>query len=150
MGRDTLSDVLRTVRLRGAVFSYVHASPPWVVETPHARVIIPAIMPGAEHMIGFHAVAEGSCWGALVDEPPARLSKGDVILFPQGDPHVMSSAPGMRPARADSVIRALRRAGAPPELLVPGVTDGARSRPARRVTFRAALRPDPDRPGCQP
>jgi AraC-like DNA-binding protein len=101
VGRDTLSDVLRAVRLRGAVFSYVHARPPWVVETPHAREIIPAIMPGTEHMIGFHAVVEGSCWGALVDEPAARLSKGDVILFPQGDSHVMSSAPGMRPARAD-------------------------------------------------
>ena len=101
MSRDTLSDVLRAVRLRGAVFSYVHGSPPWVVETPQAKEIIPAIMPGAEHLIGFHAVVTGSCWGALVSEPPVRLGAGDVILFPQGDAHIMSSAPGMRPPRSD-------------------------------------------------
>jgi outer membrane protein OmpA-like peptidoglycan-associated protein len=56
----------------------------------------------------------------------------------------------IRPARADNVARALREAGAEPELLATRIADEARSRPGRRVTFRAALRPDPDRPGCRP
>src|SRR5512147_1066261 len=98
MSRDTLSDVLRAVRLRGAVFYYIDGSSPWVAEAPPAREIIPAILPGAEHMIEFHGVIEGSCWAAIVGEPPLRLRQGDVILFPQGDPHVMSSAPGLRPS----------------------------------------------------
>jgi AraC-like DNA-binding protein len=97
MSGDTLSDVLRAVRLRGAVFYYIDGSSPWVAEAPAAREIIPAIMPGAEHMIEFHAVVEGSCWGAIVGDTPIRLEQGDIILFPQGDPHVMSSAPGLRP-----------------------------------------------------
>ena len=113
MSRDTLSEVLRTVRLRGAVFSYVHGSAPWVVETPHAREIIPAIMPAAEHLIPFHAVVEGACWGALAGEAPARLSDSDVILFPQGDPHIMSSAPGMKPPRPDKDFYFAQR---PPQL----------------------------------
>jgi AraC-like DNA-binding protein len=96
VSRDTLSDLLRAVRLRGAVFYYVDGSSPWVAETPPARELIPAIMPGVEHLIEFHAVAEGACWGAIVDGPPVQLHAGDVILFPQGDAHVMSSAPGMR------------------------------------------------------
>jgi hypothetical protein len=57
-------------------------SSPWVAEAPPAREIIPAIMPGAEHMIEFHGVVTGSCWGAIVGEPPLRLDEGDVILFP--------------------------------------------------------------------
>ncbi|HET7340466.1 MAG TPA: AraC family transcriptional regulator [Methylomirabilota bacterium] len=96
MSRDTLSDVLRAVRLRGAVFYYVDGSSPWVAETAPARELIPAIMPAVEHLIEFHAVAEGDCWGAILGEPAVRLQAGDVILFPQGDAHVMSSAPGMR------------------------------------------------------
>jgi AraC-like DNA-binding protein len=56
-------------------------------------------MPGAEHLIEFHAVSQGSCWGAIVGEPPVHLAEHDVLLFPQGDPHVMSSDPGMRPPR---------------------------------------------------
>jgi AraC-like DNA-binding protein len=93
---DTLSDVLRAVRLSGAVFFTVDGSAPWVTETPAAPEIAPHIMPGAEHVIDYHVLASGSCWGGLIGEPAIRLEAGDVIVFPQGDPHVMSSAPGMR------------------------------------------------------
>jgi AraC-like DNA-binding protein len=93
---DTLSEVLRAVRLTGAVFFAVDAAAPWVAETPAARELGPAIMPGVEHVIEYHVVIAGGCWGGIVDEPPVRLEAGDVIVFPQGDRHVMSSAPGMR------------------------------------------------------
>jgi len=93
---DTISDLLRAVRLRGAVFFSVDATPPWVTETPAAPQIASRIIPGAEHVIDYHIVTAGSCWGGIVDEPPLRLEAGDVIVFPQGDSHVMSSAPGMR------------------------------------------------------
>lgn len=56
----------------------------------------------------------------------------------------------VRSARAAGVVRALREAGVEPELLRPGVADPMRSKPGRRVTFRAGLRPDPDHPGCRP
>jgi hypothetical protein len=98
---DTLSDLLRAVRLRGAVFYYIDGVSPWVAEAPPAREILPGIMPGAEHLMEFHAVASGSCWAALRGESPLRIEAGDVILFPQGDPHVMSSAPGLRAERDD-------------------------------------------------
>ena len=44
----------------------------------------------------YHVVTGGDCWGGIVGEPPVRLSHGDIILFPHGDAHVLSSAPGMR------------------------------------------------------
>jgi AraC-like DNA-binding protein len=93
---DTLSDVLRAVRLTGAVFFAVDASAPWVAEAPAACEVGPFIMPGVEHVIEYHVVVSGSCWGGVVDEPAVKLSAGDIIVFPQGDTHVMSSAPGMR------------------------------------------------------
>jgi AraC-like DNA-binding protein len=102
MSGDTLSDLLRAVRLQGAVFYYIEGADPWVAEAPAAAEIIPAIMPGAGHMIEFHAVVKGSCWAALVGESPIRVNEGDVILFPQGDPHVMSSAPGLRAGLVDT------------------------------------------------
>jgi len=96
MSGDVLSDMLRAIRLRGAVFYYIEGTSPWAAEAPASREIIPAIMPGAEHVMEFHGIAEGSCWAAIVGEPPVRLERGDVIVFPQGDAHVLSSAPGMR------------------------------------------------------
>jgi AraC-like DNA-binding protein len=101
MSGDTLSDLLRAVRFRGALFYYIEGAPPWVAEAPAAGEIIPAILPGAEHLIEFHGVVEGSCWAALVGESPLRLEAGDLVLFPQGDPHVMSSAPGLRAPSVD-------------------------------------------------
>jgi len=55
-----------------------------------------AVFPGAEHLISYHVVTHGDCWGGLIGEPPVRLSAGDIIVFPRGEAHVMSSAPGMR------------------------------------------------------
>src|SRR4051794_10395076 len=93
---DTLSDVLRAVRLTGAVYFAIDASAPWVAEAPASREIGARILPGAEHVIEYHVVTAGGCWGGIVDQPPVRLEAGDVLVFPQGDAHVVSSAPGMR------------------------------------------------------
>jgi len=101
MSADTLSDLLRTVRLRGALFFYVEGAAPWVAETPAGQTIIPTVLPGAEHLMAFHGVARGSCWASLIDGEPVRLDEGDLVLFPQGDHHVMSSAPGMRAGNSD-------------------------------------------------
>jgi hypothetical protein len=73
-----------------------------VAEAPPAREIVPAILPGAEHMIEFHGIVKGGCWAAAVGESPIRLHEGDVILFPHGDPHVMPSVPGMRAPSTDT------------------------------------------------
>jgi AraC-like DNA-binding protein len=93
---DALSDVLRAVRLTGAVFFDLHASDPWVAETPPGRAIVNSIFPDTEHLISYHVVTRGACWGSLLDEAPLRLEAGDIIVFPHGDPHVISSGPGMR------------------------------------------------------
>jgi AraC-like DNA-binding protein len=96
MSDDTLSDVLRSVRLRGAVFFYFSGSSEWAAEAPASREIAPLLMRGVEHVMEYHAVARGSCWAAIPGGPAVRLSAGDVVMFPQGDAHVVSSAPGMR------------------------------------------------------
>jgi len=105
MSHDILSDVLRSVRLRGAVFYYVSGSRDWVAEALPSRDIAPALMPDSEHVMEYHVITRGSCWGAIVGEPPVRLESGDIILFPQGDAHVVSSAPGMRAATDLSAYR---------------------------------------------
>jgi AraC-like DNA-binding protein len=125
MSGDVLSDLLRAVRLRGAVFYYIEGVDPWVAETPPAQQIISAIMPGADAMMEFHCLARGSCWAGIAGEPPARLREGDVILFPHGDHHIISSAPGLRGRQEDIAFFFAPR---PPQLPfvmslgAPGVT----------------------------
>jgi AraC-like DNA-binding protein len=99
MATDTLSDVLRTVRLRGAAFYAVRAGAHWAVEAPPAADIADQVVPGAGHVMEYHVLIDGSAWAALPGQPPVRLAPGDVVLFPQGDPHVLCSAPGVPPLR---------------------------------------------------
>ena len=96
MSHDILSDVLRSVRLRGVLFFFVNGSRNWAAEAPASREIAAAVMPDSEHVMEYHLVTRGHCWGAIVGEAPVRLDPGDIVLFPHGDAHVVSSAPGMR------------------------------------------------------
>ena len=95
---DVLSDVLRAVRLTGAIYFDIDAGAPWVGESPSTAEIAAAVMPGSEHVISFHAVISGSCWASLTDGtlPPVRVDAGDVVVFPGGARNVMSSWPGAR------------------------------------------------------
>jgi AraC-like DNA-binding protein len=102
MAADALSDVLKTVRLTGAAFFDVVAAAPWVAEQPPREVILPKILPGAEHLISYHVVTEGRCYGNRIGEEPIAIEAGEVIVFTRGDPHVMASRPGMRAAAASA------------------------------------------------
>jgi AraC-like DNA-binding protein len=104
MKADVLSDVLRAVRLTGAVYFDFELSSPWVAEAPPSREIAGKVMPGAQRVIEYHLIARGACWGHAVGQEPFRLREGDLIVFPQGDAHVLSSAPGMRAAPDMSVF----------------------------------------------
>jgi AraC-like DNA-binding protein len=96
MPADALSDVLRTVRLTGAMFFDVVAKAPWVAEQPGPEMILPKILPGAEHLIAYHVVTEGQCYAYTIGGEAIAVRAGEVVVFTKGQPHVMSSAPGMR------------------------------------------------------
>ena len=109
MSTDTLSEVLRAVRLTGAVFFSVDASAPWVAETRRrrarsARTSCRASSTSSSTTWSPPARAGAGSW----ERSPVRLEAGDVIVFPQGDAHVMSSAPGMRGDPGDFAARRAR------------------------------------------
>src|SRR5258708_20051665 len=96
MAADALSDVLRAVRLTGATFFDVVAKAPWVAEQPTREMVLPKVLPGAEHLISYHVVTEGRCFASMLGGEPIAVEAGEVIVFTRGDPHVMSSSPAMR------------------------------------------------------
>ena len=102
MSRDTLSDLLRGVRLRGAVFFYVSFRDQWSAEGLPATQIAGGVMPGCEHVMEYHLLVKGSAWAAVSGLPPVKLAAGDIVMFPQGDRNVLSSAPGLEPIPANA------------------------------------------------
>ncbi len=102
---DVLSDVLRAVRLTGVVYFDFELSAPWAVEAPPSREIASVVVPGAERVIEYHLVARGACWGQQIGGEPIRLAEGDLLIFPQGDGHVLSSERGLRAITDPSMFR---------------------------------------------
>jgi hypothetical protein len=90
---DVLSDVLRAVRLTGAVYFDVRARAPWVFETPPTSTIRASVMPEFEHIIAFHILRDGRCWAFITDEPEAavHLEAGDAIIVVGGESHILGT-----------------------------------------------------------
>jgi AraC-like DNA-binding protein len=120
---DVLSDVLRTVRLTGAVFFPMEVSSPWVDEVPAATRFAAIVSPGAQQIVSYHIVTEGACWAALLGGAPVRLVAGDILVIPHGDAYSMSSAPGLRSEAPPEEVLAFFRemaAGRLPAVVVEG------------------------------
>ncbi len=109
MPTDVLSDVLAAVRLTGAVYFEFNVSAPWAFEAPPSRDIAAKVRPGSERVIEYHLIAHGEGWGGLLGQPLLPLASGDLILFPQGDPHVLCSSPDLPPQRDLSFYKPLSR-----------------------------------------
>lgn len=99
---DVLSDVLREVRLTGALYFDLHPRAPWVAATPPADVLRGRVMPGFERIVLFHVMVEGSAWAYVKGDsiPPIHLDAGDVIISKGEESHYMGSEPGLM-AEAD-------------------------------------------------
>jgi AraC-like DNA-binding protein len=105
---DPLSDVLRSVRLRGSVYFHVSCRDQWAAQAPHSSEMAPVLMPGAEHVIEYHLFLKGEGWVAVDGEPPLRMREGDIVMLPHGDAHVVSSAPGLAPVEQDDWLFRMR------------------------------------------
>lgn len=102
---DALSETLRVVHLVGAIFINARFTAPWCYQSPSADTAAPILEPGAERVVIFHLLTEGECYVELGNEPPMYLMAGDVVVFPQGDAHRMTSQPGLAPATDGAPLR---------------------------------------------
>ena len=87
---DVLSEVLRVVRLEGALFFNGEFSAPWCLTT-QPSAIAPYISPHKGQLIIYHFVTDGHAYAKLADGRREELSAGDVVVFPHGDQHFLGN-----------------------------------------------------------
>jgi AraC-like DNA-binding protein len=102
---DAFSEVLRGVRLTGAMFFSAEFSAPWRLSTPHCRVMAATLAPGAPHIMMYHLVVDGSARASVPGGVEVDLSPGDLVVFPHGDPHHLSGGSGTNPVDGAAVLR---------------------------------------------
>ena len=99
---DVLSDVLRSVRLTGAMYFLVEASTPWITRAPAASRFAGVVLPRVQHLVSYHLVTAGTCWGGLEGRAPERLEAGDILVIPHGAPYFLAAPPGTRAGYGDA------------------------------------------------
>ncbi|UYN95520.1 MAG: AraC family transcriptional regulator [Enhydrobacter sp.] len=87
---DALSDVLRTVRLSGALQFCFMPSGSWQTDD---KPRLATLASEAAPTIPFHILVEGECWLRIGGEESV-LGTGDVVAFPHATAHVLGAGRG--------------------------------------------------------
>ena len=90
---DALSELLRAVKLSGAMFFIAECSKPWRVISPPAATLGRYVAPDASHVIEFHLITDGSGY-IRVGEERTPFAAGDLLMVPHGDEHEMGNGTG--------------------------------------------------------
>jgi len=110
---DAFSDILSGVKLNGALYFSADFSAPWGFSSPPSNTMTLAkvLTPETPHLVIFHFVIDGEALVQLADGESAVLNPGDVIVFPHGDAHRMTSGKGASATSESAAILSKVKSG---------------------------------------
>ena len=97
---DALSEILKSVRLEGAVYKDAEFTAPWCIHARHGLDAVRNRLPHAESVLFFHFVAEGSCRMRVGDHEEVA-GEGDLIVFLQDEHQLMGSDLRLKPTEVE-------------------------------------------------
>ncbi len=90
---DALSDLLQTIRLHTSTYFCSDFNTAWAMRIP------------ADGNGVFHTLIDGQCWLEMDSLPaPIQLNTGDIVAFPTGGAHQISSRLDQAPLSANEVV----------------------------------------------
>lgn len=103
---DVLSEVLKAVKLDGALFFHGEFSSPWCAGQPDAGTMASYLPAHPKHVIIFHLVTEGRGYVRVeAASPPVPIEAGDIVMAPHGDAHLMGNGPPVAPMDSTAQLR---------------------------------------------
>lgn len=103
---DVLSEVLKAVKLDGAVFFNGEFSSPWCVREPDAGTVASYLSDHTKHVIMFHLVTEGQGYVRVEQNGGAvPFEAGEIVIVPHGDMHLMGNGPSVTPLDSAEQLR---------------------------------------------
>jgi AraC-like DNA-binding protein len=102
---DALSDVLKSVRLEGAVYINAEFTAPWCIQSKFGLASVRARLAEADHVVFFHFLTEGDCKVRVAGSKEVlEVAAGDLVVFAQGDSHMMGSDLQLAPVESASLM----------------------------------------------
>ena len=88
---DALSEVLKVVKLQGALFYNGEFSFPWSVYAASSHQLARHYDTDTEHVIVYHFLTEGRAAARLPNGDRISLEAGDIVMIPHGDRHILEN-----------------------------------------------------------
>ena len=102
---EVLSEVLKAVKLDGAMFYNAEFSAPWCARSIDAQTVTSYMSPNSAHVIIFHLLTEGRGYAQVEgDDRPVPLNAGDIVIVPHGDRHILGNGSRVRPMDRSQVL----------------------------------------------
>lgn len=102
---DVLSEVLRVIRLSGAIHFCAEFTRPWAILSSPPEMLAARLHPGAEAVTPFHIATGGRCWLSWGKVQPILFEAGDVVVLARGAQHILASDPGVAPVPIKDIYR---------------------------------------------
>jgi len=102
---DALSDVLRTIRLKGGVFLHAEFSDPWCLAVKVLPESCAHFLGETSEIIPYHYVVEGVLRVQVPNEPVHELRTGALALFPRNDFHLLGGDLRRKPIPSGVVVK---------------------------------------------
>ncbi len=102
---DVLAEVLRSVRLTGGLFLEAHFTAPWCVTGRVTAEDCKPFLVKPAQVIAYHFVLHGKLFLSIEGDCAIEVQAGEIALLPRNDSHMMASAAGLQPVKADDLIK---------------------------------------------
>lgn len=102
---DVLSDLLRVIRLNGAVLFRVSLGSPWSFVTPPAEAFLAQLPPSIRRLSVFHVVLRGRCLARYQSQAPLELGQGEAVILPRCDSLLLADRLELEPVSAAALMR---------------------------------------------
>lgn len=101
---DTLSDILRSLRLKGGIFLDARFTAPWCVISHVTPQDVSSFLKSAAEIITLHYVVSGRTYVGIGDDERMAVEEGELVLLPRGDAHVLGSSLDGKPVNSHHLI----------------------------------------------
>ncbi len=95
---DPLSDLLRVLRVNGALVLHDSYAPPWSVSVPDSATLAQICgLSATDRVVAFHLVQQGRLELTPIGGTPTEANAGDLLIAFGGQPHQLSCGAGTQP-----------------------------------------------------
>lgn len=108
---DTLSDIFRTLRLKGGIFLDARFTAPWCVASKVTPEGISTFLETPAEIVTLHYVVSGRTYNGIDEGEHVAVNSGELVLLPRNDAHVSGSGTDGEPINSHHLIELVPEGG---------------------------------------